>query len=234
MENRRNYYRILHVQPDAPQALIKASYRTLMQHLKCHPDLGGDHWNAAVINEAYAIISDPKKRAEYDANVLPKLVKRGDKPPPQPTASKAPNTTVFCRFCKTPTVCTSQAKLGLCLECHSPLREVHVTVEQIDNQRSMQRIDKTGHLQFYTYWPQAPHDGYYTDLSPLGLRMLTHEKMYLEQIIKIDMRELKAVASVAHIQRLERPVRDYYFSVGLRFLAAEFEFPRGTFLNVEI
>jgi DnaJ-class molecular chaperone len=63
MKNKRNYYRILHVQPDAPQAIIKSSYRTLMHQLKQHPDLGGEHWNAALINEAYAVISDPGKRA---------------------------------------------------------------------------------------------------------------------------------------------------------------------------
>jgi DnaJ-class molecular chaperone len=50
--NRRNYYRILHVQPDAPTEVIKSSYRTLMQRLKMHPDLGGDHSEAALINEA--------------------------------------------------------------------------------------------------------------------------------------------------------------------------------------
>ena len=30
MQNRRNYYRILHVQQDAPVEIIKTSYRTLM------------------------------------------------------------------------------------------------------------------------------------------------------------------------------------------------------------
>jgi hypothetical protein len=39
-QNRRNYYRILHVQPDAPMEVIRASYRTLMQKLRFHPDLG--------------------------------------------------------------------------------------------------------------------------------------------------------------------------------------------------
>ena len=70
MKNKRNYYRILHVQPDAPQAIIRSSYRTLMQQLKQHPDLGGNHWNAALINEAYGVISDPKKRAEYDSTLI--------------------------------------------------------------------------------------------------------------------------------------------------------------------
>ena len=66
MDNRRNYYRILHVQPGAPTEIIRASYRTLMQRLRAHPDLGGDHWNATVINEAYSVLSDPLKRARYD------------------------------------------------------------------------------------------------------------------------------------------------------------------------
>lgn len=34
MMNRRNYYRILQVQPDAPPEIIRASYRTLMKELK--------------------------------------------------------------------------------------------------------------------------------------------------------------------------------------------------------
>ena len=61
MKNRRNYYRVLQVQPDAPAEVIKASYRTLMQKLKHHPDLGGDQWNASIINQAYSVLSDEKK-----------------------------------------------------------------------------------------------------------------------------------------------------------------------------
>src|SRR5437762_759505 len=66
MQNRRNYYRILHVQPGAPEEIIRTSYRTLMHRLKMHPDLGGDHWSAALINEAFATLSHPVKRAAYD------------------------------------------------------------------------------------------------------------------------------------------------------------------------
>ena len=64
--NQRNYYRILYVQPDAPIEIIQAAYRTLMQKLKAHPDLGGDEWNAAVINKAFGVLSDPRKRRAYD------------------------------------------------------------------------------------------------------------------------------------------------------------------------
>src|SRR5215217_439887 len=64
--NRRNYYRIMHLQPDAPAEIIKSCYRTLMSTMRRHPDLGGDHETAALINEAYETLSDPSKRAAYD------------------------------------------------------------------------------------------------------------------------------------------------------------------------
>lgn len=66
VKNKRNYYRILHVQPDAPTEVIRASYRTLMQKLKQHPDLGGEHWNASVINEAHEVLVDADRRHAYD------------------------------------------------------------------------------------------------------------------------------------------------------------------------
>jgi len=65
-EERRNLYRILHVQPEAPLEVIRASYRTLMSTLRAHPDLGGDPEAAARINAAYAILTDPERRRAYD------------------------------------------------------------------------------------------------------------------------------------------------------------------------
>ena len=69
MRNLRNYYRILHVERDAPAAVIKGSYRTLMQTLRHHPDLGGDERNAQLLNEAMATLGDPVARARYDATL---------------------------------------------------------------------------------------------------------------------------------------------------------------------
>ena len=48
MIERRNFYRILHAQPDACMAVIRENYRLLKQKLKTHPDLvcthcGRDH-----------------------------------------------------------------------------------------------------------------------------------------------------------------------------------------------
>ncbi len=69
-DERRNYYRTLNVQPDASIEIIKNNYRTLLQKLRLHPDLGGKNWNARIINEAYNTLRDPVKRAVYDETLL--------------------------------------------------------------------------------------------------------------------------------------------------------------------
>ena len=66
---RRNLYRILHVQPEAPTEIIKASYRALMSTLRVHPDLGGDPARAAEVNHAYAVLMDPERRRAYDLSL---------------------------------------------------------------------------------------------------------------------------------------------------------------------
>jgi curved DNA-binding protein CbpA len=70
MENRRNYYRILEVQPDAPFEVIRHNYMLLLHKLRLHPDLGGSHRDAALINIAFETLSDPEKRAAYDRKLL--------------------------------------------------------------------------------------------------------------------------------------------------------------------
>jgi hypothetical protein len=68
-ENRRNLYRILQVQPEAPPEVVKASWRALMQAARMHPDLGGDPRAAALINQAYAVLGDPERRRAYDRSL---------------------------------------------------------------------------------------------------------------------------------------------------------------------
>lgn len=61
----KDYYKILGVPPDAsPEEIRKAFYR--LAH-KYHPDKGGDPEKFKEINEAYQVLSDEKKRREYDA-----------------------------------------------------------------------------------------------------------------------------------------------------------------------
>jgi len=63
-----DYYSVLQVQSDAAPQIIKSAFRTLMSEMKMHPDVGGFTERAMKINEAYAALSDPEKRREYDRN----------------------------------------------------------------------------------------------------------------------------------------------------------------------
>lgn len=40
-----------------------------MQKLRAHPDLGGDEWNASLINEARDVLLNPERRAAYDVQI---------------------------------------------------------------------------------------------------------------------------------------------------------------------
>lgn len=64
----RNYYDLLNVPPDASGQEIRASYRKLA--FEYHPDRNEGNPHAAdrmkAINEAYAVLSDPDKRKQYD------------------------------------------------------------------------------------------------------------------------------------------------------------------------
>ncbi|MBD2102373.1 DnaJ C-terminal domain-containing protein [Leptolyngbya sp. FACHB-261] len=68
MQNFRNYYDILGVSRDASIDDIKKAYRKLAR--KYHPDLNPDDKAAEErfkdVGEAYEVLSDPTKRAQYD------------------------------------------------------------------------------------------------------------------------------------------------------------------------
>lgn len=70
MIERRNFYRILYVQPDASMAVIRENYRMLMQRLKTNPGLSGSNWNVSLLDLAYSTLRDPLKRAAYDLELL--------------------------------------------------------------------------------------------------------------------------------------------------------------------
>jgi len=63
-----DYYKILGVPKDIPQADIKAAYRKRSKQF--HPDLHPDDPKAKakfqLLNEAYEVLNDPDKRARYD------------------------------------------------------------------------------------------------------------------------------------------------------------------------
>jgi formylglycine-generating enzyme required for sulfatase activity len=64
MNNQTNYYQLLGIPPNANIDTIKKAYRE--KALRYHPDRGGTHEQMVLINEAWAILSDPTRRKLYD------------------------------------------------------------------------------------------------------------------------------------------------------------------------
>ena len=68
MAEKRDYYEVLGVAKDASEADLKKAYRVLAK--KYHPDLNPGNTETEQhfkeVSEAYAVLSDTKKRADYD------------------------------------------------------------------------------------------------------------------------------------------------------------------------
>ena len=68
MADKRDYYEVLGIGKDADDASIKKAYRSLAK--KYHPDMNPGDAEAEKkfkeINEAYAVLSDPEKKKQYD------------------------------------------------------------------------------------------------------------------------------------------------------------------------
>jgi len=60
----RNYYDALEIEKGADSEMLKKAYKKAV--LKSHPDKGGTGELFQKVNEAWLVLSDPTKRAEYD------------------------------------------------------------------------------------------------------------------------------------------------------------------------
>jgi DnaJ domain len=94
-ENMRTHYQNLKVAEDAPPEVIKAAWRALSQQY--HPDKNPGDARAVrvmqIINEAYAVLSDPSGRAQHDAVIRKhrsSANQENSEPPPLPKQHAAP------------------------------------------------------------------------------------------------------------------------------------------------
>ena len=236
----KDYYAILHVDPAAPVEIIRASYRTLMQRLKAHPDLGGDGAVAAEINEAYAVLKDATKRAAYDAS----RSQQTDRPQnsagtPAGTASRtcaataAPRDGAECAFCgRTQHLPPERTADALCGRCKSPLVSLVLPSGTAGPAQRAHRVAKDEPLVFHTDWrDRVGRSGALADLSMTGLRFVALEPLPPGQLVRIECALFSAVARVAHCNHEEHKLT---FQVGAQFVTVIFHRQRGSLVSVPV
>lgn len=237
----RNYYEVLHVSRDAPLEIIRGSYRTLMQQLRNHPDLGGDAATAALINEAYAVLTDPTRRAEYDAlldvlsHVASGMPERFAEPSAAPAGSRVLDLSRECIFCETPHGYGAVIEIETsCETCGSPLSAAENRRIESSDKRAVERIDKRRQITFYTRWPQEQgFAGHTEDISLNGLRFVTKEELAEGQHIKIVSEVVEAVAHVTH-RVYERHGWTTWCIAGVSFVTLRFVRSVGGFVSDKI
>lgn len=234
----RDYYDVLHVSRDAPVEIIRGSYRTLMQRLKNHPDLGGDPTTAALINEAYAVLGNAERRAEYDARLIVMEQIAHGAPAEfaghrEPTGSpRALDPLRECVFCETPHEHREVIEEELdCDACGSPLSAAKDHRIESVGQRAVERIGKKHRITFYTHWPQRRgFRGHTDDISLHGLRFATRRDLVEGQRIKIVSNIVEAVAHVTHCTH-ERRGWVTHCVAGVSFITLRFVRSVGGFVS---
>lgn len=198
MKNRRNYYRILHVQPDAPVELIKASYRTLMHKMKHHPDLGGDHETAIIINEAYATLTDSKKRKLYDAKLLAeRSASSVSQQSAQQRTSPRANT-------NRPTADKGRVRPAQ-KRSTAPPKDDKFDVDTPPEHRAMPRVKLGALASFYfEQQPKIKHQGTIIDFSPSGLQVQIEAPVAINNKIRIRSQQLTAKGLISYCKPFGR------------------------------
>lgn len=242
MNPQLDYYQILHVHPDAPREIIKSSYRTLMQRMRMHPDLGGDNASAAAINEAYAVLMEPANRAAYDQSRVSTAKAANDENVggqsqqahgAQRTTGAQQNYSTCadnCQFCNAPYA----AAIGMdpqecCTMCSSPRYMAEQLQEDDSDRRAILRVPKDRPLSLFTRWPQSePYVGRTDDISLTGMRFRCAPELQIGQTVKVDTQMFRAVAQVTRIQPQGATAG---WEVGVKFLSLYFEQSRGAFVT---
>lgn len=238
-ENRRNYYRVLHVQPESPPELIKASYRTLMGTLRMHPDLGGDHTTAKLINEAYAVLSEPARRIAYDLTLRPgyQRLQRVDTARPGAGAPKAQRPSANaahwaslrrCPLCVTP-LPAQILRDTRCARCASPLAAAPDSPgagRELLGRRLTSRRDRNQAATLHAGWPSPGLPVRWRNISLTGLSVEASESIAAGRAIRISDETLDVVALVVSSRASGRA-----HTIHARLLTAMFLRSSGVFVS---
>ena len=237
MDKERNYYQILHVHQDAPVEIIRSSYRTLMQRMKRHPDLGGDHLDAALINEAYAVLTDPIKRADYDRELSQRgggaVPTQAENPSGSPVVSQPQHAAAgaTCVFCGTDNQSAATINpSSTCANCGSPLCPAEKHRLESEGQRAVARIARNHTVILFTSWPGNGIAAQTQDISLNGMRLSIAQPVAKGQLIKIDGNLLQAIGRVTRCD----PVDNGSYVLGVSFVTLRFTKVQGSFVSAKV
>jgi hypothetical protein len=247
MNNRRNYYRILHVQPDAPAEVIRTSYRTLMQTLKMHPDLGGEHWTAALLNEAFATLMNPEKRASYDKSVRGSAVRRQsasrvvapeqtERSKPESESKPAARAYARCLFCGGrygARYLSDWQQHATCNRCQSPLFPVAGHEVSNSTKRTFERLPRRMEVTCtLADQPDVRLEMTTENVSIGGIYVTGEHELTPGQILRIEYWFGSAVGVVTRVA-IDHGWFTPRFCAGIRFLTMEVTEGRGVFLTAK-
>jgi hypothetical protein len=237
--NRRNYYRLLHVQADAPAEVIKASYRALMAlH---HPDKGGDHTQAALVNEAYHVLSDSARRIAYDAQRAARASAKATSESFRDAASANGRTPAAaapspssprggpahrCPLCllAAPAVINATTR---CTRCRAPLAPVvHTDKKRVTERRAMPRVSKSDWALLYVDWPSEVIDVRMRDLSLDGISVFSGAELPVHRTIRVVGAAFDVVADIVSCRRVGK-----VFTLHAQLVTAYFTAPAGGFVS---
>jgi hypothetical protein len=240
MNKHKNFYQILHVQLDAPSEVIQSTYRTMMQKMKMHPDLGGNQEDAALINEAYSVLMNPETRAQYDCSLMEANNTRAkqthENQKPQNNYQKT--TRVIkegqCAFCELPHHDGQHIKSdSQCARCGSALYPAAKQDFDINGSRLINRIEKQWPVSFYLNWADThSYIGMTQDVSLNGLQVLSNTHVENGMVLKLSSHMLDAVAIVVN-SRSDNTMLRKRWRLGLKFITLRFHQVQGTFVKIE-
>jgi hypothetical protein len=203
--NRRSYYRVLHVQPDAPPEVVRAAYRALMA--RHHPDQGGDHEQAVLLNEAWAVLGHATRRAEYDARreragqrhragaEARRTSHAEQAPPPQSSAEHCP-------------YCGDMNRLGavVCARCTAPLTRPtrpasHRPPPATGERRTLPRVSRADWGTVRLHWTGEPLDIRLRNLSVGGVSFYTGAPLAVGARVRVMAAAFDAVVEVVQCNR---------------------------------
>ena len=241
--NRRNYYRILHVQPDAPLEIIRASYRAMMGPLKMHPDMGGNHEVAALINQAWEVLSDPAKRAAYDRKIesnLPKTARKASSNRFTQTTQEKKHTNAphhrtdcsfnlsVCLFCTTPL----PPEIGTetcCRSCGCPLAPPPIPAKmgkELFGRRRLPRMQRSQSVIVHVTQEGGPLPAKLRNISDSGMSLELEAMVREGEVIRVLAHEFEALTQVLAVRWYSQR-----WIASMRLVSIKFAKRQGVFIS---